>query len=106
MKRLCFYCFWITDHSRLIRRYLAKEYYALSDDNLLSIPFFVNDTHISSTEVSSIGKLQRDRKITLNDLAPEILVKERALEIYGNPERIQRARNLKYDECQRLHWEV
>ena len=34
MKRLCFYCFWISDYSRLIRRYVAKEYYALSDDEL------------------------------------------------------------------------
>lgn len=63
MKRLCFYCFWITDYSRLIRRYVAKEYYALSDEQLLSIPFFASSSlsslqltprfierHISETE--------------------------------------------------------
>ena len=44
MKRLCFYCFWVTDYSRLIRRYVAKDYYALSDDELLSVPFFVSST--------------------------------------------------------------
>jgi hypothetical protein len=44
MKRLCFYCFWNTDYSRLIRRYVAKDYYALGDDDLLSIPFFNSST--------------------------------------------------------------
>jgi len=42
MKRLCFYCVWITDYSRLIRRYVAKEYYALTDEELETVPFFAS----------------------------------------------------------------
>jgi len=40
----------------------------------------------------------------LNDLGPEILVKEKALEIHGSLERMRETRKLEYEESQRLHW--
>ena len=109
MKRLCFYCFWITEYSRLIRRYVAKDYYALSDEQLLSIPFFASTSFsipwgLSSD--SSKGTFQRQKKITLNDLCLEILVKEKAMEIHGSLEQMRKTRKLEYEESQRLHWKV
>lgn len=107
MKRLCFFCFWMSDYSRLVRRYVAKEYYALSDDQLLSIPFFASIPQKDEFNVdSSKGTFQRKKKVTLNDLGPEILVKEKALEIHTSLEQVRRVRNLEYEESQRRHWEV
>jgi hypothetical protein len=105
MKRLCFYCFWISDYSRLVRRYIAKDYYALSDEELLSIPFFASIACAdSANKDSSKGIFERQKKLTLNHLGPEILVKERAMEIHGSLDQMRRARNLEYEESQRLHW--
>jgi hypothetical protein len=53
---------------------------------------------------SSRGTFQRIKKITLNDLGPEILVKEKALQIHGSLEQMRRTRNREYEESQRLHW--
>ena len=58
MKRLCFYCFWITDYSRLLRRYVAKEYYALKDAQLLPVPFMAcNGFEYRDTEYKILGKV-------------------------------------------------
>lgn len=63
MKRLCFYCFWITEYSRLIRRYVAKEYYALNEAELLSIPFFASNlpSNVTKYEILQKGRF-RDRR--------------------------------------------
>lgn len=108
MKRLCFYCFWITDRSRLIRRPVAKEYYLLSDHELLSVPFFASNGPVltSLMEDSSKGMFERIGKITLNDLAPEVLVKEKAMKVHGSLEQMRKTRNLEFKESQRLHWRV
>jgi len=106
MKRLCFYCFWISDYSRLIRRYVAKEYYALTDEELLPVPFFASKplNLLSLTKDSWKGTFQRQKKSSLNDLCPEVLVSETALKLYGSLDQMRQARNLKYQESQRLHW--
>lgn len=57
MKRLCFYCFWITDSSRLLRRYVAKEYYALKDEQLLLVPFMTcNSFEYRDTKYKILGR--------------------------------------------------
>lgn len=40
----------------------------------------------------------------MNDLGPEILVKEKALQIHGSLEQMRQTRKLEYEESQRLHW--
>jgi len=67
MRRLCFYCFWISEDSRLIRRYVAKEYYALNDEQLASIPFLTSK-HTSVrrhdlTLISATTSFQKDGKL-------------------------------------------
>lgn len=55
---------------------------------------------------SSKSTFQRTKEIGLNDLVPEILVKEKALKVHGSFEQIRRARSLGYLESQRLQWKV
>ena len=57
-------------------------------------------------EDSSKEMFQRIRQITLNDLAPEVLVKEKAMKIHGSLEQMRRTRNFEFKESQRLHWNV
>jgi hypothetical protein len=108
MERLCFYCFWNTDYSRLIRRYVAKEYYALGDEDLLSIPFFSSLTRLLSLLKVDIpnGRVNSIRRRTLNDTAAELLVKQKAMEVHGSLEQMQEMRRLEYRETQRQHWKV
>jgi len=42
----------------------------------------------------------------LNDLAAEVLVRKKALEIYGSVGEMEQARKSEYEESRRLHREV
>jgi hypothetical protein len=94
MKRLCFYCFWSTDYPRLIRRRLAKEYYVLTDDQLLAVPFFPGIS-IDNSERRGYRRLEETLRLVKpasNDLGSDTLIKEVSLQLYGSEEWIRRAR--------------
>jgi hypothetical protein len=62
--------------------------------------------YIQTNQGNAKRGVQRRKVINLNDLGPEILVKEKALAIHGSVEQMRRARNLEYEQLQRLHRQV
>lgn len=53
---------------------------------------------------SSKGTFERQKKVSLNDLAPEVLVEEKAMEIHTSVDQMRHIRNLEYEESQWWHW--